>query len=170
MITVFFTPYYKFLQKDNYLKFFDDVNNLQDLIDKIKVEDKIKIYAHSKDIIKFQFGNTNPNIEYEFLEDSEIFEDFINEGDKVKGKVKEKWHWFFGDYLYLVQDRTEQIRVVNELDVCAIQATDINELKDNLINRNEIGELLVTKMWLTDEEIAEEVAKGNIELHHEGER
>lgn len=153
MITAFFTPYYKFLQKDSYLKFFNEVENLNDLIAKIKVEDKIKIYAHSKDIIKFQFGNTNSNIEYEFLEDSEIFDDFINEGDKVKGKVKEKWNWFFGEYLYLVQDRTEQIRVVNDLDVCAIQATDINQLRDNLINCNEIGELLTYKMFCTDEEI-----------------
>lgn len=158
MITAFFTPYYKFLQKGNYLKLFNDVDSLSDLIAKIKVEDKIKIYAHSKDIIKFQFGNTNPNIEYEFLEDSDIFDDFINEGDKVKGKVKEKWNWFFGEYLYLVQDREEQIRVVNDLDICAIQATDINKLRDNLVNRNEIGELLVTKMFFTDEEIEEMLA------------
>jgi hypothetical protein len=153
MITAFFTPYYKFLQKDSYLKFFNEVESLNDLIAKIKVRDKIKIYAHSKDIIKFQFGNTNSNIEYEFLEDSEIFDDFINKGDKVKGKVKEKWNWFFGEYLYLVQDREEQIRVVKDLDVCAIQATDINQLRDNLVNRNEIGDSLVNKMFCTDEEI-----------------
>lgn len=158
MITAFFTPYYKFLQKDNYLKFFNEVESLNDLIAKIKVEDKIKIYAHSKDIIKFQFGNTNSNIEYEFLEDSDIFDDFIKEGDKVKGKVKEKWHSFFGEYLYLVQDREEQIRVVNDLDVCAIQATDINQLRDNLINRNEIGELLTYKMFFNDKEITEMLA------------
>lgn len=154
MITAFFTPYYKFLQKDSYLKFFNEVESLSDLIAKIKVEDKIKIYAHSKNIIKFQFGNTNSNIEYEFLEDSEIFDDFINEGDKVKGKVKEKWRSFFGEYLYLVQDREEQIRIVKDIDLCAIQATDINQLRDNLVNRNEIGELLTCKMFFTDEEIA----------------
>lgn len=162
MIIAFFTPYYKFLQKDSYLKFFNEVESLTDLIAKIKIEDKIKIYAHSKDIIKFQFGNTNSNIEYEFLEDNDIFDDFINEGDKVKGKVKEKWHSFFGEYLYLVQDREEQIRVVKDIDLCAIQATDINQLRDNLVNHNEIGELLVSKMWLTDEQIAEEISKGNI--------
>lgn len=153
MITAFFTPYYKFLQKGSYLKFFNDVESLNELIAKIKVEDKIKIYAHSKDIIKFQFGNTNSNIEYEFLEDSDIFDDFINEDDKVKGKVKEKWHSFFGEYLYLVQDREEQIRVVKDIDLCAIQATDINQLRDNLINRNKIGDSLVNKMFCTDEEI-----------------
>ena len=48
--------------------------------------------------------------------------------------------------------------------------SDMNELKNNILQRNEIGELLVSKMFLTDEEIAEEVAKGSIELHHEGER
>lgn len=158
MITAFFTPYYKFLQKDSYLKFFNEVESLIDLISKIKVEDKIKIYAHSKDIIKFQFGNTNSNIEYEFLEDSEIFDDFINEGDKVKGKVKEKRYWFFGEYLYLVQDREEQIRVVKDIDLCAIQATDINQLRDNLVNRNEIGELLTYKMFFNDKEITEILA------------
>lgn len=162
MITAFFTPYYKFLQKDSYLKFFNEVENLNDLIAKIKVEDKIKIYAHSKDIIKFQFGNTNSNIEYEFLEDSEIFDDFINEGDKVKGKVKEKWNWFFGEYLYLVQDRNEQLRVVKDKDTFAIQATDINQLRDNLVNHNEIGQLLTCKMFFNDKDIAEEIANGNL--------
>ena len=153
MITAFFTPYYKFLQKDNYLKFFNDVESLNDLIDKIKIEDKIKIYAHSKDIIKFQFGNMNPDIEYIFLEDDSLFESYIKQGNRVKLKVKECWQHLLGDIVYLVQDREELINFVADVDMLAFQATDINELKDNLVNKNEIGELLVNKMWLTDEEL-----------------
>lgn len=153
MITAFFTPYYKFLQKDSYLKFFNEVESLNDLIEKIKVEDKIKIYAHSKDIIKFQFGNIQQNVEYVFLEDNILFDKFINNGDKVKVNVKKQWQDILGKCIYFVQDRNEQIDIVEDLDMIAIQATDINQLRDNLVNRNEIGELLTYKMFCTDEEI-----------------
>ena len=153
MITAFFTPYYKFLQKDNYLKFFDDVESLNDLVAKIKVEDKIKIYAHSKDIIKFQFGNTNPDIEYVFLEDDILFDKLINNGDKVKVNVKQQWQDVLGKNIYLVQDRNEQINIVDDLDLCVFQATDINELKKNLLESDSIGELLTLKMFFSDEDI-----------------
>lgn len=155
MIIAFFTPYYKFLQKDGYLKFFKDVDSLTDLIAKIKVEDKIKIYAYSKDIIKFQFGNTNPNIEYEFLEDSEIFDSFFVRNDKVKCRIKEKWQNVLGEYVYIVQDRDEQLRIVNDLDLCAFQATDINELSKDILENGEVGKILAAKMFLNDEEMKE---------------
>lgn len=155
MITAFFTPYYKFLQKGNYLKFFNNVDNLSDLMDKIKVEDKIKIYAHSKDIIKFQFGNTNSQFEYEFLADNEIFEDFISKGDRVKCKVKDKWQKILGEYVYLIQDRDKQIEIVKKIDICSFQATDINFLKECLTNNQQIDMKLLEKMFFTDKEIVE---------------
>ena len=154
MITAFFTPYYKFLQKDNYLKFFNEVESLNDLIGKIKIEDKIVIYAHSKDIIQFQFGNSNPNIEYVFLEDDILFENYINQGDRVKAKVKNNLRYILGKYIYLVQDREELMKIVEDIDLCAFQATDINELINNLIKNKEIGEKLVGKMFFTDEILA----------------
>lgn len=155
MITAFFTSYYKFLQKDSYLKFFNEVESLNDLIDKIKIEDEIKIYAHSRDIIKFQFGNTNPNVEYIFLEDGALFDECVNENELVKARVKECWRSLLGENIYLVQDREKQIQLINDLDLCAFQATDINELKNNLVNNNEIGELLTYKMFFNDKEIKE---------------
>ena len=156
MITAFFTPYYKFLQKDNYLKFFNDVESLSDLINKIKVEDKIKIYARSKDIIRFQFGNVNSDIEYEFLEDNYFFEKFINEDDRVKVKVKAEWQDILGRYIYFLQDRELQRQIVEDLDLCAFQATDMNKLVNDIKQHNKIGKLLVHKMFFTDEEIEED--------------
>lgn len=153
MITAFFTPYYKFLQKGNYLKFFD-VETLSDLIDKIKVEDKVTIYARSKDIIKFQFKNTLSNVECVFLEDDILFDGLFNQGDKVRAKVKECWQNLLGKTVYLVQDREELLKTVEAVDLLAFQATDINELKNNLINNGEIGEKLVGKMFLTDDVLA----------------
>lgn len=153
MITAFFTPYYKFLQKDNYLKFFNEVESLNDLIAKINVEDKIKIYAHSKDIIKFQFGNTNSNIEYEFLEDSEIFENFTKVGNRLKAKVNQDFCKLLGEYVYFTQDRDLQIQLVKDIDKLVFQLTDLPELKRNISHNNEIGEKLVIKMFYTDEEI-----------------
>jgi hypothetical protein len=153
MITVFFTPYYKFLQKDNYLKFFNEVESLNDLIAKIKIEDKIKIYAHSKDIIKFQFGNTNPNVEYEFLEDNVLFDEFNVVGNKIKAKVKDTWQKILGEYVYFTQNRDLQLQLVDSTNFCVFQPVDIKELNENILKRGYIGEQLVNKMWLTDEEI-----------------
>lgn len=155
MITAFFTPYYKFLQKDKYLKFFNDVNSLNDLIDKIKVEDKINIYAYSKDIIKFQFKNTRADVDYVFLTNDVVFDEYINEGNKVKIKVSADYVKYIGEYIYIIQNRDELIKTVEDKDLCCFQATDINELCDNLVNRGEIGDNLCTKMFLTDEQIAE---------------
>lgn len=154
MITAFFTLYYRFLQKDNYLKFFNKIDNLSDLIAQIKVEDKIKIYAHSRDIIKFQFNNSNPKIDYVFLEEEEpFFDECINEGDRVKIKISERWRDLLGEYIYLVQDRNLQLQLVKDTDLCTFQATDLNELIKNITQKNQIGEKLVTKMFLTDEEV-----------------
>ena len=159
MIIAFFTPYYKFLQRGNYLKFFNEVKSLSDLISKIKIEDKVRIYAHSKDVIKFQFGNTNPNVEYEFLEDDILFDGFVGGDDKVRLKVRPELHKVLGEYVYLVQDRDLLIQTVNEHDVLAFQATDINKLTENITKSGEIGEELTTKMFLTDKELNEWLMK-----------
>lgn len=153
MIMAFFTSYFKFLQKDDYLKFFHEVENLKDLISKIKIKDKIKIYAHSKDIIEFQFDNINPDIEYVFLEDNMLFDEYTCEGDCVKARVKERWCDFLGEYVYLVQDRAKQMRKVKDTDLCAFQATDINLLRNRIFQKRNMGSFLTQKMFFTDEEI-----------------
>jgi len=155
MITAFFTPYYKFLQKDNFLKFFNEVESLSDLIDKIKIKDKIKIYAHSKDIIKFQFNNNNPDIEYEFLETDNIFEEFTSEHDMVRVKLKPEWRKALGEYIYVAQDRSLQREIVFRHDVLAFQATDLNKMKENVLKDGNIGNELTAKMFFTDEVVAE---------------
>ena len=153
MITAFYTPYCKFLQKDNYIKYFDDTNSLQELIDKIKVTDKIDIYAYSKEIIKFQCFNSNPDINYQFLEEENIFSEIIKGKDSIVAVVKEEWRQILGEKVYLIQDREKQINIVKEKDILAFQFTDLVDLVKNLFNFGEIGEELVTKMFCTDEEI-----------------
>ena len=159
MIMAFYTQYCKFLQKDNYIKYFSEVNSLQELIDKIKVEDKIKIYAHSKDIIRFQFFNTNTiadsNINYQFLEEDRIFSEFIDVGDSVCAIVKEEWQKVLGEKVYFVQDRDKQMKLVAEKDVLVFQFTDLVELVGNLFNFGDIGKNIVIKMNFTDKEIEE---------------
>ena len=156
MITAFYTPYCKFLQKGNYIKFFDgEVDSLQELIDKIKVEDKIDIYAYSKDIIKFQFFNSDSNISYQFLESDSIFSGFIEGGDIVCGIVKEEWQRVLGEKVYFIQDRDRQINLVAEKDVLCFQFTDLIELVNNLSDFGNIGANLVIKMNCTDKEIEE---------------
>ena len=160
MITAFFTPYFKFLQKDSYLKFFNDVDNLSDLIGKIKVEDEIKIYAHSKDIIKFQFGNTKQNISYEVLEEGVLFEEFSNKSDRVKAKVKDQWKHILSDYVYIVQNRELQLELVKKCDILTFMATDLNELVQGLQRAGEIPDMLVAKMFADDRELARYDEKG----------
>ena len=156
MITAFFTPYFKFLQKDSYLKFFNDVDNLSDLISKIKVEDEIKIYAHSKDIIKFQFGNTKQNISYEVLEEGVLFEEFNNNSinDRVKAKVKDQWKHILFDYVYIVQNRELQLELVKKCDILTFMATDLNDLVQSLQCTGEIPDMLVAKMFVDDRELS----------------
>lgn len=163
MITAFFTSYYKFLQKDTYIKFFNKVESLDDLISKIKVEDKIKIYAHSKDIIRFQFGNTNSNIEYEILEDDSLCENFVvEENNKVKAKVKEKWKNILFDYIYIVQNRELQLELVEKCDILTFMATDLNELKNGLTQKFEIPDMFLAKMFLEDRELSKYDENGNL--------
>ena len=159
MITAFYTPYCKFLQKDNYIKYFDnEVNSLQELIEKIKVTDKIVIYAYSKDIIKFQFFNTDSNLDvsYQFLEEESIFSEIIKGKDSIVVVVKEEWQQVLGEKVYLIQDREKQMNIVKEKDILAFQFTDLVDLVKNLFNFGDIGTELVVKMNCTDEEIKRE--------------
>lgn len=156
MITAFYTPYCRFLQKGNYIKYFNEVSSLQELIEKIKVTDKIVIYAYSKDIIKFQFFNSDSNISYQFLESDSIFSGFIEGGDIVCGIVKEEWQRVLGKKVYFKQDRDRQINLVAEKDVLCFQFTDLIELVNNLSDFGDIGAELVVKMHFTDDEIERE--------------
>ena len=67
-----------------------------------------------------------------------------------------------GKEIYFCKDRAIQLFLVKDRDVCTFMYEDWQELKKNVLQKNEIGELLVAKMWLTDTEIAEEIAKGNL--------
>lgn len=76
--------------------------------------------------------------------------------------VNEKWHNLLGKEIYFCKDRAIQLFLVKDRDICTFLYEDWRELKKNVLQKNEISEMLVSKMFLTDAEIAEEIANGNL--------
>ena len=175
MIVAYFTEDEKYLEKGDYRKDFD-ANSIAELVSNIKVKEPVLIKASSKDIFDFKF-NTNPKIEgdfdFEVLKSEESIEVPIFDYQKVQQdakndvsyalyEVNEKYHNLLGKEIYFCKDRAIQLFLVKDRDVCTFMYEDWRELKKNVLQKNEIGEILVSKMWLTDTEIAEEIANGNL--------
>lgn len=167
MIVAYFTENEKYLKKGDYRKDFN-VNSITELVSNIKVKEPVLIKANSKDIFDFKF-NTNPKIEgdfdFEVLKSEESIEVPIFDYQKVQQDAKndvsyalypvnEKWHNLLGKEIYFCKDRAIQLFLVKDRDVCTFLYDDWRELKKNVLEKNEIGELLVAKMFFTDEEIA----------------
>lgn len=167
MIVAYFTENEKYLKKGDYCKDFD-VNSIAELVSNIKVKEPVLIKANSKDIFDFKF-NTIPKIEgdfdFEVLKSEESVEMPVFDYQKVQQdakndvsyalyEVNEKYHNLLGKEIYFCKDRVIQLYLVKEKDICSFIYSDMNELKKNVLEKNEIGELLTCKMFFTDEEIA----------------
>lgn len=166
MIVAYFTENEKYLEKGDYRKSFD-VSSIAELVSNIKVKEPVLIKASSKDIFDFKF-NTNPKIEgdfdFEVLKTEETLEIPVFDYQKVQQDVKndvsyalyevsEKYQNLLGKEIYFCKDRAIQLFLVKDRDVCTFMYEDWRELKKNILEKNEIGELLTYKMFCTDEEI-----------------
>ena len=167
MIIAYYTENEKYLQKDDFRKDFK-VNSLEELIDKIKVKDKVLIKASKKDIFDFKFNLpiTDADIyEYEILkkkvETEPIFDYNSVEIDRKENvaygvySVNEKWHKILGKEIYFCQNNELLLCLVQEKDVCAFLYDDWEQLRNNLISEGEMGEILCAKMFCTKEQIEE---------------
>lgn len=165
MIVAYFTENEKYLEKGDYRKSFD-VSSIAELVSNIKVKEPVLIKASSKDIFDFKF-NTNPKIEgdfdFEVLKTEETLEIPVFDYQKVQQDVKndvsyalyevsEKYQNLLGKEIYFCKDRAIQLFLVKDRDVCTFMYEDWRELKKNILEKNEIGELLTYKMFCTDEE------------------
>ena len=165
-IVAYFTENEKYLEKGDYRKDFD-VNSIAELVSNIKVKEPVLIKANSKDIFDFKF-NTNPKFEgdfdFEVLKSEESVEVPVFDYQKVQQDAKndvsyalydvnEKYHNLLGKEIYFCKDRAIQLFLVKDRDVCTFMYEDWRELKKNVLEKNEIGELLTYKMFFTDEKI-----------------
>lgn len=69
MITAYYTETKKYLQKGEYIKYFNEVKSLAELLSHIKVPDKILVKANSKDILAAKITNRLNNVSYEVITD-----------------------------------------------------------------------------------------------------
>ena len=152
----------KCLMKDDYKKSFDvDFNEkgLLKMLSAIKIQDDIVIFINDKKLyskVRFSLDFKDYKVtKVPFFDENSKNKDFdwLNREDYIECSVKKEWQSWLGKEIIICNDRTKQIQLVNDLDLCTFMANDVTELRDNLINRNEIGDSLVNKMFCTDEEI-----------------
>lgn len=170
MIIAYYTRSLKYLQKDNYKKTFD-VNSITELLNKIKIKDKVLIKASSKDIFDFKFSSDKKNIDFDIdyvaLNEEESIEKPIFDYDMVEQDYKndvayalypvaENWQHILGKEIYFCRDRAIQLYLVKEKDICTFLYSDMEKLKNDILTTGEIGLELVNKFGLTDEEIENE--------------
>lgn len=168
-IELYYTNSLKYLKLGDYIKYFEN-ENIDDMLGKIKNQDTpVLIRALKEDVIRHKLSD-NSKVIYTY---EEIIEEKVFDYDKVQFDyesdvsyalypVNEKWHNLLGKEIYFCKDRAIQLFLVKDRDVCTFLYEDWRELKKNVLEKNEIGEILVSKMWLTDAEIAQEIAKGNL--------
>lgn len=154
----------KCLMKDDYLKTFDvkfDEQGLLEMLSAIKVPDDVVIFIEDKKMyfkIKYSTAFKNYKIsQIPFFDENSKSKDFywLNKEDYIECGVTKEWQKYLGKEIIICNDREKQIKIVDELDKCCFMVSDIEELKNNLIKGDNIGDNLCTKMFLTDEQIAE---------------
>ena len=71
MIIAYYTETKKYLQKGEYIKHFNDVKSLSELLSKIKTSEKVLVKSTSKEILKSKITNKIDNVDYEILTEIE---------------------------------------------------------------------------------------------------
>ena len=154
----------KCLMKDDYVKPFDvkfDEQGLLEMLSAIKVPDDVVVFIDNKKLyfkVKFSIDFKKYKIsQIPFFDENSRNKDFywLNKEDYIECGVKNEWQQYLGKEIIICNDRKKQVEVVEELDKCCFMVVDIEELKNNLLNGKNIGDKLCTKMFLTDEQIAE---------------
>lgn len=160
-IELYYTNGLKYLKLGDYIKYFEN-ESIDDMLGKIKNQDTpVLIRALKEDVIRHKLSDNSKVIyTYEEIIEEKVFDydkvqfDYESEVSYALYPVNEKWHNLLGKEIYFCKDRSIQLFLVKDRDVCTFLYEDWRELKKNVLQKNEIGELLVAKMFFTDEEIA----------------
>ena len=160
-IELYYTDNLKYLKLGDYIKYFDN-ESIDEMLAKIKnQETPVKIRTLKGYLIPHKLSDKSKVIyTYEEIQEEKVFDydkvEFDADSDVSYAlyPVNEKWHNLLGKEIYFCKDRAIQLFLVKDRDICTFMYEDWRELKKNVLEKNEIGEQLVNKMWLTDEEIA----------------
>lgn len=140
MIVAYFSETQKYLQKDDYKKEFE-VNNLIELIGKIKVKEPVLIKSTKEEIDNFKVFNLfEGDFEYEIISGvipltSEIISSDLNRlarGDigHVLYKTKSENVDLLGNKVYIVADKIKQQYFIQNKGVLALTLDDLKEKVD----------------------------------------
>lgn len=161
-IELYYTYNLKYLKLGDYVRYFEQ-ESIDDMLACIKnQETPVKIRTTKEYLIPHKLSDKSKVIyTYEEVEEEKIFDydkvqfDGDNDVSYALYEVNEKYQNLLGKEIYFCKDRAIQLYLVKEKDICSFMYSDLNELKNNILHRNEIGDNLCTKMFLTDEQIAE---------------
>lgn len=140
MIVAYFSDTKKYLQKDDYKKEFK-VNNLIELISKIKVKEPILIKSTKEEIDNFKVFNLfEGDFKYEIINEvipltSEIVSSDLNklargEIGHVLYKTKSENADLLGNKVYIVADKRKQQYFIQNKGVLALTLDDLKEKVD----------------------------------------
>lgn len=140
MIVAYFSETQKYLQKDDYKKEFE-VNNLIELISKIKVKEPILIKSTKEEIDNFKVFNLfEGDFKYEIINEvipltSEIVSSDLNrlargEIGHVLYKTKSENAELLGNKVYIVADKRKQQYFIQNKGVLALTLDDLKEKVD----------------------------------------
>ena len=140
MIIAYFSDTKKYLQKDDYKKEFE-VNNLIELISKIKVKEPVLIRATQEEINNFKvFDLFEGDFKYEIINEiipltSEIISSDLNrlargEIGHVLYKTNSENAELLGNKVYIVADKRKQQYFIQNKGVLALTLDDLKEKVD----------------------------------------
>lgn len=140
MIVAYFSDTKKYLQKDDYRKEFE-VNNLIELISKIKVKEPVLIKSTKEEIDNFKVFNLfEGDFKYEIISGvipltSEIISSDLNklargEIGHVLYKTKSENADLLGNKVYIVADKRKQQYFIQNKGVLALTLDDLKEKVD----------------------------------------
>ena len=164
-ITLYYTENLKYLKLGDYVRYFE-----QESIDEMLVciknqETPVKIRTTKEYLIPHKLSDKSKVIyTYEEIEEEKIFDyekvqqDAKNDVSYALYPVNEKYQNLLGKAIYFCKDKAMQLFLVKEKDICSFMYSDMSELKNNILQRNEIGYLLTLKMSFTDTEIEQLLA------------
>lgn len=140
MIIAYFSETQKYLQKDNYRKDFE-VDNLIELISKIKVKEPVLIKSTKEEIDNFKVFNLfEGDFKYEIVSGvipltSEIVSSDLNrlargEIGHVLYKTKSENADLLGNKVYIIADKRKQQYFIQNKGVLALTLDDLKEKVD----------------------------------------
>ena len=126
----------KTLQKGEYIKKFDDVKTIDDLLKKIKIPEQTTIQTDDKELYcSWLLDERYRDYAIEFIEGLPIFDEHILDNDlsniKLKRyKPKADWQLQFGKEVYITNDGKLREQFIDK-DVFCFTVEDLKEFKKN---------------------------------------